>query len=580
MVNSGRSLLKPFSLLATALVFLAAPVGADSIREVALPANDLVYDPASGYLLASVPGRAGERGNSITRIDPVTGEIVDSVYVGSEPGSLALTDDGRSLYVALNGATAVRRYDVSTHTAGLQFPVNGGVTRLSAIPGDPHSVGVLSTSLYNRSLSVYTDGVTRDSQFTYPDGMFSDILTSLSPSRLYAVDGNTLSRIDVGSQRVQNVDSWQQRFTGVGSLRNQFQRGLVFGSNGAVVDPEAGQLLGTLDTSGSNYSHAEVCPDLPGGRVYFLVTTPQSYEIRAYDARNYTWIGSTPATFLPWDFGSFIRWGTDGLAYRSGDKVYLVRTSLVSQDTPGIDLQVTGSEIPTLPAGDLLTYTLTVRNSGDNSATFATLTDTLPETATIESVTATQGAVYVAGKVVTARLGDLPGGASATVTVSVRLAVAGETSHQASVTAFETDMDSSNDRLVSTVSVGSPAIAELNSEWSSAKLKCPPRGKCQFTGKLVVRNQGGQDARKFKVRFLRSQTPYLTSSYAQLAEVKVARLRGGKSTVVKLNAKSYTTGGYYYVIAVVDPDGAVAEANENDNQSASGNLDPNAGASH
>lgn len=553
-------------------MLLAAPAGADSIREVALPANDLVYDSASGYLLATVPGRAGERGNSITRIDPATGEIVGSVAIGSEPGPLALTDDGQSLYVALNGATSVRRYDVTTHTAGLQFPVAAPVSRLAAVPGDARSVAVLASSLYNRSLSIYTDGVARVSQFDYPDGLFSDVVTSLSPSRLYAVDGNTLSRVHAGSQRIRNLDDWQQRFTGLASYRNRFQRGLVFGSNGAVVDAEAGQLLGTLDTSGTNYSPAEVCPDLPGGRVYFLVTSSQGSEIRAYNARNYTWVGSLPVGLEPWNFGSLVRWGTDGLAYRSGDKIYLVRTSLVAQHSPPVGLRVTGSELPVLPAGERLTYTLTVQNSGDDGATFATLTDTLPETATIETATASQGAVYVAGQVITARLGDLSAGASATVTVSVRLGVPGPASHHASITAFESDTDPSNDRWVGTAIVAPPVMAELNASWSGAKISCPPRGKCRFTGKVIVRNLGEQDARRFTVRFYRSATPQRTPESVLLGQAKVSRLRGGKSAALMLNAKAYNGGNYPYLIAVVDADASVPEPNENDNEASSADL--------
>jgi hypothetical protein len=46
-----------------------------------------------------VPGRAGAaRGNTITSIDPRTGQLGASVFIGSEPGKLAISDDGRFLY--------------------------------------------------------------------------------------------------------------------------------------------------------------------------------------------------------------------------------------------------------------------------------------------------------------------------------------------------------------------------------------------------------------------------------------------------------------------------------------------------
>ncbi len=79
------------------------------IRAISLPANDLAFDPTSGRIYASTPGRAGAAGNSIVPIDPQTGVLGAAVFIGSEPGPLARSDDGRYLYVGLDGAFAVRR---------------------------------------------------------------------------------------------------------------------------------------------------------------------------------------------------------------------------------------------------------------------------------------------------------------------------------------------------------------------------------------------------------------------------------------------------------------------------------------
>src|SRR5436305_7315579 len=90
-------------------LLLAATAQADSVRQLRLPTKDLVYNPAARQLYASVPGGAGAGGNSVAVIDPAAGTLVRSVFVGSEPGKLALSDDGRYLYVALDGAAAVQR---------------------------------------------------------------------------------------------------------------------------------------------------------------------------------------------------------------------------------------------------------------------------------------------------------------------------------------------------------------------------------------------------------------------------------------------------------------------------------------
>src|SRR5687767_1222199 len=91
----------------------------DFIRRISLRTNDLVYRSTLNKLFASVPSSAGAGGNSITGIDPTNGAIGTPVFVGSEPNRLALSDDGHSMYVNLDGAFAIRRFDASTQTPGL-----------------------------------------------------------------------------------------------------------------------------------------------------------------------------------------------------------------------------------------------------------------------------------------------------------------------------------------------------------------------------------------------------------------------------------------------------------------------------
>ena len=93
----------------------------DEIQQITLAANDIIYDPISRKIYASVPGTAGDIGNTITAIDPFSGTIGSSVFIGSEPEKLAISDDGQFLYVDLDGAAAVRRFNIVTKTAGLQF---------------------------------------------------------------------------------------------------------------------------------------------------------------------------------------------------------------------------------------------------------------------------------------------------------------------------------------------------------------------------------------------------------------------------------------------------------------------------
>jgi hypothetical protein len=91
------------------------------VRQLSLFTNDVVFDPVTARLYASVSSRGGATGNSIAKINPVTGVIDSSVFIGSEPSKLALSSAAQTLYVSLDGAAAVRRYDLATQTTGIQF---------------------------------------------------------------------------------------------------------------------------------------------------------------------------------------------------------------------------------------------------------------------------------------------------------------------------------------------------------------------------------------------------------------------------------------------------------------------------
>ena len=97
-------------------------------------------------------------------------------------------------------------------------------------------------------------------------------------------------------------------------------------------------------------------------------------------------------------------------------------------------------------AGQQLTYTLTVTNSGPSDATGVSLVDTLPAGVTYRSATSSQGTASNAGSTVTVSLGNLAVGATATATIVVDVAPAtrGTLVNTASVSAAETETNSNN----------------------------------------------------------------------------------------------------------------------------------------
>lgn len=90
--------------------------------------------------------------------------------MGSEPNKLAITSDGRFLWVGLDAAGAVRKVDLSTGVAGFQFALggNGGIydnpyeaAALAALSVATESVVVSLNSGYGTSLNIYDSGVPR-----------------------------------------------------------------------------------------------------------------------------------------------------------------------------------------------------------------------------------------------------------------------------------------------------------------------------------------------------------------------------------------------------------------------------------
>jgi len=107
-------------------------------------------------------------------------------------------------------------------------------------------------------------------------------------------------------------------------------------------------------------------------------------------------------------------------------------------------------------AGGQLTYTLVVTNNGPSDATVVTVTDTLPTALTYVSGTSTAGTVSHASQVVTAAIGDLAAGASATITLVTQVdsQFSGTLTNTASVAGSESESNTSNNAASQPTEVG------------------------------------------------------------------------------------------------------------------------------
>jgi hypothetical protein len=289
-----------------------------------LPANDLVWDPYAQRLYASLPSSYGTEGNTIAVINPTTGKITGYYFAGSEPNQLAISADSQYLYVGLNGNGSVQRLILPAFTPDIDVSLGtseyGGLNTALALqvsPTDPHTYAVpegTSGCCGSSGLYFYKDSTQLADYISYPS--FTDIVF-VNATTLYAYYSSTLGEVAVSTTGGTLTQQWNDLVEG---NTIQYDSGLVYGSNGQVLNPTTGLLVGTYDVLGSYCcsSSNQLMPDSAIDRVFNVGVSPffSSFGITAYDLAKFTPVAVTNLSQLTSTTPlSFIRWGNNGLAF-------------------------------------------------------------------------------------------------------------------------------------------------------------------------------------------------------------------------------------------------------------------------
>lgn len=309
-------------------------IGGVTIKVIDLPANDLIFDPLRQQIYASVSGRATNNGNSIVAISVPTGTIGASILVGSEPNRLALSHDSRYLYVGLDGAGAVRRVNLVSQTAELQFSLGAGfcgthrVEDMLVLPNNPRAVVISKRnrdcSPRHEGVAVYDDGVQRPKTTAAHTG--SNVLTfSASPNIIYGYNNETteygLRTMTITPDGVTVSATVQNLLSGF-HYSIHFDNGLIYSGSGQVVDTKTMTLVGTFPSRGL------MAIDSKAGRAYFLTlsTIFGPFQIKVYDLKSYVLQKTMDLKEIDGIPTRFIQVGTDLFAIATNEsKVYLVR---------------------------------------------------------------------------------------------------------------------------------------------------------------------------------------------------------------------------------------------------------------
>ena len=452
--------------------------------------NSMLYNSVDRLFYLSVPGSAGAPyANSIVSLDPLTGALGTPIFVGSEPNHLALTSDGKSLWVGLDGANAVRKVDLVAHTAGLQFSFPnpsssfGGALKpvaLVAVPGETNSVIVsaIDDQPFNSVLALYDNGVQRGSASYFAA---SSIAIDGSKNEVYAAQNGGYQTFTYGSSGLTHLATGNPDSTAFIGYddRLQLSSSSIYTESGKVLKAETAATLGTFDPTTSTPVSTTIDPAL--GLAFALDASTQysslPTRIQVFKLSDFTPVSSD---VIPVNLAStngyspntpvskLTRWGSNGLAFRDGTSVYALRSNLVKDLTAspadlGVTLNVSGTTI----TGAKTTYTATITNAGPQTASEIILSGLAPSTGVLTSAISASGTCAITTDAV-CNLGTLASGASASVVFTIDQLTPGSSIFTVEVTASQPDPDQTNNQSSSTTTITgdvynpSPAVTSIS----------------------------------------------------------------------------------------------------------------------
>ncbi len=311
------------------------PVAAHSavISSMGFDGADIVYNSANDRIYGTANGTAGVNlGNKISVIDPYKRSIERSDFIGSNPGTLAISTSGRYIYSALDGANAIAQYDTVSNTKVRQFSVGSSIfgaqkaEDISVKPGDENTIAVslrnTCCSPRHEGVAVFENGVAKPDVTAGHTGS-NRIEFGSSSDVLYGYNNETTEfgfrTMSVGANGavVTNVD--QGVIYGFGH-DFEIEDDIGYSTAGQAFDPESGQLIGTYGASGL----IEADSDL--GLMFILSgSVINIFDLETFVLLNLINIDDFSGTAL-----EFLRFGNDDLAIlSSNDTLYFVDTQVV-----------------------------------------------------------------------------------------------------------------------------------------------------------------------------------------------------------------------------------------------------------
>ncbi len=262
--------------------------------------------------------------------------------------------------------------------------------------------------------------------------------------------------------------------------------------------------------------------------------------------------------------------GENRLAFTTGTSIVIVPVNLGPR-LPEVDLSVKRSKLPTaLSRGSEITYTLTVKNNSASRASHVFLSDQMQSGVEPMGANASQGDAIVAERILRADLGALGPGATAVVTVKVRVAETDKIGFAAAVRGTEPDPSTDNNIDMFDLS-SNIQLPDLTAAWNIAQQEANGAGinlRVTLHGLARVTNIGKKASAPTTVRFWAGAGPnFVPSLYLLLQEVNIPGLAPGEWYDAEMKADlgpgDDATG--IFIFAQVDPRNLVEEKKKDNN---------------
>ena len=312
------------------------------VNTVSVTTNDLVYDGVTNKIYASIPSSNGTNGNSIGIINPNTHLLESTIFIGSEPTVLAISDNGQYIYSGFSGTSTVRRFNVATLTPEIQFTLGSDASTgpnyaedIEVMPSQPNTIAVSRKnngySPRHEGVAIYDDGVVRPT--TTPDHTGSNKIEFTSSTSLIGYNNESteygIRRLSVNANGVSNISVSQSVLTNF-YLDFIYYNNKMYATNGKVVD-----ITTTPFVSGQfNNALGPVVYDTYYNRVCFASTDGSgNITFNRYNPDTFLLVDSLPISQAFGTPKSIITCGNGCYAFNTNDnKVVIIKDSTLGTD--------------------------------------------------------------------------------------------------------------------------------------------------------------------------------------------------------------------------------------------------------